>query len=144
MALGITIDLEVYLDIAGLLKGVVDTVGSLVGSILGGKPKAKPALPKQVLHQYKPKCGTSYANHPGGKTCSAVDYHDCLSQCEKDAIQLTAAVGDLRDCLGVTVHHGLEINNCLYFLGSDSDILDIDAKLDTRDEGSDSFVRTGA
>ncbi len=139
MALGLDLDIEVYLNLAGLLEGVLNTVGGFLGGVLGGGQESQ--LPKQVLHDYRPKCGISFANHPGGKTYSAADYNHCMAQCERDAIELTVAVGALHDCLGITIDDGIEVDNCLYFLGIDSDILDADIDLLTHDLTKNSLCR---
>ncbi len=123
-----------------MLKGVVGAVGGLLSGLLGGY-RPKPQLPKQVLHQYQPHCGVSLPS-AGGKTCSATGYLECLNQCERDAIQLTVAVGDLHDCLGATIDDGIEVDNCLYLLGSNTDIADLEARLptDSQNVGKKSFV----
>lgn len=130
-------DLEAYLKVAGLLSLDVNID---LGALLGGGDSSQ-SLPKDVTHHYRTLCGKSFKNHPGGTSATASGAQDCLAQCERSAIQLTASVGSLVDCLGVTLQNGLEVNNCLFFTGSDSDILDANVDALNSDPDSDSFAR---
>ncbi len=144
VALGLGVDLAVYLNLGGVVKSVLDSVSGLLGGLLGGGGSGgrRPSpVPAHVEHQYRPLCGKSFAGHLGGTTVSAADYTDCLGQCERDAVQLSVAIGDLRDCLGVTLNWGLRVDNCLYFLGGGQDVLDVDIDVLADDEECDSFPR---
>lgn len=48
---------------------------------------------------------------------------------------------DTVDCLGVSYMHNLSQNNCMYFTGSDSDLLDAESSALTKDPNVDTFVR---
>ncbi|TPX17934.1 uncharacterized protein E0L32_011997 [Thyridium curvatum] len=123
--LGIDVaDLKVFLDLAGLLEGLLDTVGDLLGGLLGIGGNKKD--PKPINRQFQPHCGTSLGN---GTTTTATDAKDCLAKCQEDGIKLTLQLGKLNDCLGATIKDGVAVDNCLYVLGQEKDILDLNAEL---------------
>ncbi|KAK0730189.1 hypothetical protein B0H67DRAFT_638721 [Lasiosphaeris hirsuta] len=129
--LGLNIDIDAYLTLAGLL----DDPGNLVG----GLPDLD-ETPTSLPQQYRTKCGKSFANLPGGTTVTAASATDCLQQCETASILATVQAGTLRDCLGATLTKGVAVNNCLYFLGDDDDILDVGLAIDLDD--ADSFCKS--
>ena len=139
MALGLNVDISIYLHVAGLLSDVTGAIGGIFGGLLGGA--RRPTIPKQVMHHYQPVCGKSLANHPGGTNCTVTDYNECLQRCEADAIQLSVEVDGLHDCLGISLNDGIQIDNCLYFIGSEDEILDTDSDDAVDDEVSSCFVR---
>ncbi|KAK3393273.1 hypothetical protein B0H63DRAFT_554680 [Podospora didyma] len=106
--LGLNIDLDLYLDLAGLFNGV----GNLLSGLLGGGPS-----PTTVL--------------PSSSACGA---------CEADAVLATVQLGSLSDCLGATLNRSVAVDNCLYFIGADSGILDLNLALTTDD--SDSYCKS--
>lgn len=136
MLLGILdVDLSVYLDLSHLLDLNIDLN---LGDLLSGK--TKPKLPKSVKHGYKPTCGKTLASHPNATSCTATDYNDCLARCEKDAIKATVELGNLVDCLGVTIKNGIHVDNCLTVTGSSDNLIDLDIDLLGSDDTCDSFV----
>ncbi len=93
-----------------------------------------------ITRQYRTMCGQALQNRSGdGTTTSAQDATDCLQQCGADALRLTAAVGALQDCLGATLTDGVSVGNCLYFVGGESDLLDVDASVLTPDPDANSY-----
>ncbi|KAK3694475.1 hypothetical protein B0T22DRAFT_71961 [Podospora appendiculata] len=127
--LGLNIDIDAYLNLAGLLDTVGDLVGGLLGGLLGGSSTTQQQQPTTVSQQYRTNCGKSFSSLPGGKTTTATSASDCLQKCEADAILLTVQLGSLNDCLGATLDNSIAVDNCLYFLGGESDILDINLAL---------------
>ena len=147
-----SIDVEAYLAIPGVRDLLGDTeadrllslhLDSLLNLDLnldvgGGGSDSQPVT---VSSQYRVKCDRSFANLAGGTATTAASASECLQQCEAAAIVATAQLLGLRDCLGATFggNDGLTVHNCLYFLGSDSDILDVELAIDS--VTSDSFCK---
>ncbi|KAK0734687.1 hypothetical protein B0T26DRAFT_670947 [Lasiosphaeria miniovina] len=130
--LGLNINIDLYLHLAGLLDGV----GGLLNSLLGGDR----SRPTTMTQRYRDICGTSFTTLGPGRNVTATSPTDCLQQCEIDAILATVQLGTLNDCLGATLDRGIAIDNCLYFIGSDTDILDLHMAINTDD--SDSFCKS--
>lgn len=130
--LGLNINIDLYLDLAGLLDGV----GTLLNSLLGGDR----SQPTTITQRYRAICGTSLATLGTGRKVTATSPTDCLRQCEIDAILATVQLGTLNDCLGATLDRGIAVDNCLYFVGSDTDVLDLHIAINT--DNSDSFCKS--
>jgi hypothetical protein len=115
MALGLDdVKISIYLNLAGVLKAV----GDLLSGLLGGGHGSRPALPATVPHSYRPVCARRAP--PGAVTgvrYSVADAEACLKRCEADAVALTVQLGQLRECLGVEVKRGLQVDNCLVVVG---------------------------
>ncbi|KAK3989979.1 hypothetical protein QBC44DRAFT_369547 [Cladorrhinum sp. PSN332] len=140
--LGLPIDVELYLDIAngnnngggGLLGTVSNVVGGLLGGLLGGSSSSSRST--IITDGFTSRCGqglTGIANggNNSGTTglTTAADARQCLQLCQRAGILLTVQIGELNDCLGVTLRNGIAVDNCLYFLGAASDILDLNLEL---------------
>ena len=124
--------LSINIDLLGL-----DVDANAYLNLLGGSPSS--SVTPTITKQYRTLCGQSLRNRSGGTTCSAQDATDCLQQCQAGAVQLTAAVGALQDCLGATLTDGVSVDNCLYFVGGESDILDADAGVLTPERDANSY-----
>ena len=126
--------LSINLDLLDLninVDAYLDLLGGQSGSSSGATT---------ITRQYRTMCGQALPNRNGdGTTSSAEDATDCLQQCEADALRLTAAVGALQDCLGATLTDGVSVGNCLYFVGGESDLLDVGASVLTPDPDANSY-----
>ncbi|KAL1878093.1 hypothetical protein VTK73DRAFT_8054 [Phialemonium thermophilum] len=144
--LGLNIDITAYLNLSGLLDAVGDLLSGLLG---GGKQPSHPhggssggsdnGYPTSVTRHYRAHCGSSLENCNCGwkhHKDTAKDAQDCVQRCEKAAIKATVELGSLVDCLGVTLDHGLAVDNCLFVLGQGHDLLDVDVDLNLLNSNS--------
>ncbi|KAK4231097.1 hypothetical protein QBC38DRAFT_495849 [Podospora fimiseda] len=136
--LGLPIDVEFYLDIAngsnnnnggGLLGTVTNLVGGLLGDLLGGSSSSRSTIITDNFTARCSQCITGIVNqgNNSGSTglVTAADAQECLQLCQRAGILFTVQIGELNDCLGVTLRNGVAVDNCLYLLGAARDILDL-------------------
>lgn len=137
--LGLDIDVAAYLDLGGLLGAVGDLLAGLLGH---GKGKGK-NVPKSITRKYEAHCGATLEHCRHGterRNETASDAEDCVQRCEKAGIVATIQLGSLVDCLGVTINHGISVDNCLFVLGDKHNVLDLDLDLLGGDSNTDSLI----
>lgn len=135
--LGLNIDIAAYLDLSGLLEGV----GELLSGLLGGG--GRHGRPTSIKRRYEAHCGATLEHCRPGREINrttSTGHDDCVSRCERAGIEASVRLGNLVDCLGVTLDRGISVDNCLFVLGDRKHLLDLDIDLLGGNDHTDSLI----
>lgn len=112
------IDLRAYLDVPGVLNGVLGVVGDLLSLLLGGTPILSTL-------QTSTRCSVSLSGVPNAVTTTAASQSACLEQCALAAARSSIALDTARVCQGSSFDATTAANNCVYVVGNRGSLLDL-------------------
>lgn len=109
------IDLRAYLDVPGVLNGVL---GDLLSLLLGGTPILSTL-------QTSTRCSVSLSGVPNAVTTTAASQSACLEQCALAAARSSITLNTARVCQGSSFDATTAANNCVYVVGNRGSVLDL-------------------
>lgn len=112
------IDLRAYLDVPGVLNGVLGVVGDLLSLLLGGTPILSTL-------QTSTRCSVSLSGVPNAVTTTAASQSACLEQCALAAARSSITLNTARMCQGSSFDATTAANNCVYVVGNRGSVLDL-------------------